>query len=256
VDKPLADEQALSELVNSALTGDEAARQSLFARLRDVAKLTALGRLRGHAVHGNDASDVAQESMLKLIRKIESLPADCDPKVRAYVATTVVNTIRKHAHSAKKEADAQTRLLGENGRDITSPSKRAHAAESCDLARLAAVTELSEEQRMALNLILGERLSPTECAARMNRTQKAIEHLVERATRAILARTTGEETTFAASPREMFRRALLRYLRETAAGRSVDREEFLRRYPKHGAALAPLLTELEQMRRVIRGPED
>lgn len=252
----MAEYKALSELVNSALTGDEAARQSLFVRLRDVAKQTALGRLRGHAIHGNDASDVAQESMLKLIRKIELLPADCDPKVRAYVATTVVNTIRKHAHAAKQEAEAQTRLPAEKGRDITSPSKRVHVAEGCNQARLAAVTELSEEQRMALKLILGEQLSTTECAARMKRSKKAIEHLLARVINTILARTTGEETTVAAGPSETIRRALLHYLRETEAGRSVDREEFLRRYPKHVAALAPLLTELEQVRRVIRGPGD
>ena len=191
---------------------------------------------------------------MKLIRKIESLPADCDPKVRAYVATTVVNTIRKHAHAEKQEAEALTQLLEGKGRDITSPSKRVHVAEGCHQARLAAVTDLSEEQRMALKLILGEQLSTAECASRMKRSQKAIAHLVERATSTILARTTGEEIIVAAGPRETIRRALLRYLRETATGRSVDREEFLRRYPKHATALDPLLTELEQVRRVIRGP--
>lgn len=256
MDRSMGDDKALTELVNSALSGNEAARQTLFSRLRDVAKQTALGRLRGSPVHGNDDSDVAQDSMVKLIRKMESLPADCDPKVRAYVVTTAVNTIRKHAQSAKREVQGQKRTPEEQRRDVTSPSKRVHLKDGCNQARLAAVAELSEEQRTALLLILGEQLSTDECAARMKRTRKAVVHLVERATLSILARTAEDDTAVSVGPREAVRRALLQYLRETEAGQRIDRDEFLRRYPKHSTELAPLLTELEQVRQVIRGPED
>lgn len=247
-----ADDKALTELVNKALSGDGAARQTLFARLRDVAWQTAQGRLKGQTVRGVSAQDVAQDAMLKLVRKIESLPADCDPKIRAYVATTVANIFRGHLRSGRVKAQAEQRAAVEPVSPLPSPSRQVHLNDGIDQARVAAVTELSKEQRAAFLLLFGERLSVAESAARMKCSEKAILQLIDRAIEAISAHISRADKSIPAAPREARRRALHQYLRATESGNSVEPAEFLRRYPKHAAALSPLLDELEQVRRVVQ----
>ena len=253
---PDDDERRLVRLVERALAGDQDARQELFKILRDLAKRTATASLRGKRIRSSDGSDVANESVLRLLEKLEALPVNCDAKVRAYLVTTVLNTIRVHTRAANSELQALQRLSLEDRKEVTRPSKRVHLKDSVNKARMTAITELSDEQRQALDLVLGESLSIDACAERMKRTKKAVEHLIDRATRAILANTTGIDTPTQPVSGGAVRRALMRYLQETEGGRSIDRDEFLQRYPKQAAELAPLLTELELVRQVIRGPAD
>lgn len=254
--EPDDDERRLVLLVERAVAGDEGARQELFTLLRDVATRTASRHLRGNRIRSNDRSDFAQDSLLKLIKKLSALPSSADAKLRKYVVTTVVNTIRAQAQSARSETQALQHLSLEERKEVTAPSKRVHLKDSVNKARLTAITELSDEQRQALDLVLGENLSLDACAERMKRTKKAVEHLIDRTTRAILANTTGIDTPTQPVSGGAVRRALSRYLQETEGGRSIDRDEFLQRYPKQAAELAPLLTELELVRKVIRGPAD
>lgn len=254
--KPGDHGQQLVQLVERAVAGGEDARQELFGILRELAKRTAANRLRGRRIRGNDGSDVAHDSLLRLLEKLQALPANYDAKVRAYLVTTVVNTIRAHSRAANSELQALQRLALEDRKEVTRPSKRVHLKDSVNKARMTAITELSDEQRQALDLVLGENLSIDACAERMKRTKKAVEHLIDRATRAILADTTGIDTPKQLVSGGAVRRALIRYLHETEGGRSIDRDEFLQRYPKESAELAPLLTELELVRQVIRGPAD
>jgi len=256
VSEPNDDERRLVLLVERALAGDEDARQELFGMLRDLAKRTATAKLRGKRIRSNDGSDVAHDSLLRLLEKLKALPVNCDAKVRAYLVTTVLNTIRTHARAANSESRAIQRLSLEAQKEVTRPSKRVHLKDSVNKARMTAITELSDEQRQALDLVLGENLSLDACAERMKRTKKAVEHLIERTTRAILASTTGIDTPTQPVSGGAVRRALIRYLQETEGGRSIDREAFLRRYPQQADELAPLLTELELVRQVIRGPAD
>ncbi len=254
--KPADDINALSQLVNGTLDGDTTAREALFKQLRALAKRKAIRELSSRSVRLADDSDVAQESMTNLIRQIKSLPADCDPTLRAYVFKTVINAVRQLARSQRTRDDAEQQATDEEQRDVSSPSKGMHRKEAFDEVRVAAVTELSAEQREALLLVFGEQLSTADCAMRMQRSEKAITGLIDRAMTAILARVNGSEPAEPLSSRELLRRALMRYLRETSGGQSIDRDAFLGRYPKHAEALSPLLTELEEVRRMLRGPAD
>lgn len=251
-----SDEKMLSELVDRALSGDEVARQKLFSQLRSLAKQMAKRRMGRRTIQGADDSDIAQDSLAELAGKVESLPRDCDPKLKAYVATTVLNTIRKRARSAVTRKRTN-RTYQEAGIDVfPSPSKSFRLKEGYNQARVTAVLELTPEQREALMLILGEQLTTADCAARMQRSEKSIAHLIDRAMSAITSRLNGEDSTIPAGRREPLRRVLLKYLKVTSGGRSIAREEFLRQHPKYADALAPLLTELEHVRRIIRGPAD
>lgn len=250
------DEGRLVLLVERALAGDEDARQELFGMLRDLAKRTATANLRGRRIRSKDDSDVAHDSLLQLLKNLKKLPVSCDAKVRAYAVTTVVNTIRAYVRAANSESRTLQRMSLEARKEVTRPSKRVHLKDGVNKARVTAITELSDEQRQALDLVLGENLSLDACAERMNRTKKAVEHLLDRTTRTILANTTGIDTSTQPVSGGAVRRALIRYLQETEGGRTIDRDAFLRRYPKQAAELAPLLTELELVRQVIRGPAD
>lgn len=254
--RPNDQERRLVQLVERSVAGDEDARQELFGILRKLAKQTAAKSLRGKRTRSHDRSDVADDSLLRLLEKLNELPVSCDAKVRAYLVTTVLNTIRAHGRAANSELRALQRLSLEEQKEVTRPSKLVHLKDSVNKARLTAITELSDEQRQALDLILGENLSIDACAERMKRSKKAVEHLIDRTTRAILANTTGIDSPTQPVSGGAVRRALIRYLQETEGGRSIDRDEFLQRYPKQAAELAPLLTELELVRQVIRGPED
>lgn len=168
-------------------------RLERFVRERQPPLLRFLLRMN---VEEHDAQDIAQESMVRLLRYSRSEPADA---WQALLYKIAINLLRDRARRTAAEKDRGGGLLADPGataREPVSqePTPEQHASDRQALARMqAAVERLPQRCREVYLLHRIEGMTYPEIARRSGVSAKAVEKHISRALR--LLRTQFEATS-------------------------------------------------------------
>jgi RNA polymerase sigma-70 factor (ECF subfamily) len=170
--------------------------------LRTLARLQLDGRLRGKL----DPSDVVQQTLLEAHQARDKLPGLTDAQLAAWLRRTLANNLADEARRLGAQArdvgrerplqqavdESSARLEALLATDRSSPAR--HAARQEDLLRLAgALSRLSEDQRMAVELHHLDGRTLAETAEVMGRTRSAVASLVFRGLRNLRLTLDGGE---------------------------------------------------------------
>jgi RNA polymerase sigma-70 factor (ECF subfamily) len=155
--------------------------------LRLLARLQMDGRLHGHL----DASDIAQETLLKAHRAIGQFTGQSDAELAAWLRRILANTLAdyvrrlsqgKRVHKQSLEAsleESSARIENWLVAKAPSPSQQAdHNEQLLGLAR--ALEQLPADQREAVEMKHLRGLSVAEIAKQMEKTKPAIVGLLFR----------------------------------------------------------------------------
>ena len=169
--------------------GDHFDRFDHFVRERRQPLLRFLVRMN---VHEDDAQDIAQESLVRLLRYCGSEPSDA---WQALLYRIAINLLRDRARQARTDrADAQRSDAGVVEAASPEPSPERHASSRQSLARMqAAILRLPPRCREAYLLHRIEGMTYPEIARRHGISVKAVEKHIARALR--LLRTEIEAST-------------------------------------------------------------
>jgi RNA polymerase sigma factor (sigma-70 family) len=239
----------LTLLIRRTRAGDRAAREALFRCLREALKEKA----RGHAgrLRGMDASDLTNGALENLLAHFDDFRGSGSGELWRYACRILEN----HAHQVLRAAGRQKRdqgatvsleevasqVLGE-GDGLSEQVRRKRMQQRA----LGALLTLPAAQRQALWL-WHNGYKVVEIAQEMERTDKAVASLLERAVRA--ARQEVGEGLDEDSPQMA---AFLCYLYSLERGEAPDREEFLTRYQDRGPRLRALLEGLDWLEEQLR----
>lgn len=126
----------------------------------------------------DEAEDIVQEAFLKLWRRPEIWKSDRKAKFTTWFYRIVTNLAIDHLRKKKntKGSDSLDRIIdsGESAQEAIEADDQGKAVEQ-------AVQQLSERQKIALNLCFYEELSNKEAAEIMDIGVKALESLLMRA---------------------------------------------------------------------------
>lgn len=152
--------------------GDVAAEEELVASFYEKVYFMALGRTRDR----ESARDLAQETILTVLRALREGRLQDPERLAGYVCGTARNLIRDQQRSARPRercAELQPSVA-------PSPEQDAERSEEQFLVRRA-MRELSAPDRLVLLLTLVDGLSPTEIAERLGLKPEAIRQRKARA---------------------------------------------------------------------------
>ena len=162
----------LESLLPLARAGDSQSRETLIGLLRARARRYADYFLGRHPGAGLDASDVAQDALIRVLKHFDPGAFPDVPHVLAWlneVVRSVVADLRRH-DVAQKRDDGRTMagggLFPGIASDTTGPENKAARAEGSPRLT-AAVLGLPEPQRSVVRLRFDEGLSFKEIAARV-----------------------------------------------------------------------------------------
>jgi RNA polymerase sigma-70 factor (ECF subfamily) len=171
-------------LASGVRRGDRTAVAALTARCLPLVTGLAARSLRDRS----EAEDVAQETFVKVWRKIEQYdPAKA--RLETWVARIALNLCYDRL---RKRGEV---LMGEDAPEPADPDAGADAVLAArDMAARvrAAVAELPPRQRAALELCHFQEMSNIEAAAIMEISVEALESLLTRGRRALKARLAGD----------------------------------------------------------------
>lgn len=173
-------------LLRLAQQGDDRALNQLMARYGPRLKRWASGRLPRWARDLAETDDVVQDSLLRTFRKVETIDADRDGGLQAYLRQAVMNAIRDELRRARRRPES-TALEEEHPSASPSPLELAIGREDMAryeqaLAQLRPVDREAVVGRLELGLDYGELAmalnKPSADAARMA-VQRALLTLAE-----------------------------------------------------------------------------
>jgi RNA polymerase sigma-70 factor (ECF subfamily) len=172
--EPLS-EDAIARLVDQARAGDARARHTLYMQHVDRVFRTVRGMLRSTA----DAEDVTQDAMLTVLTSLHKYKPRADARFAAWVMTIAVNTARRRFRRRRPE-------LTVTGELPETPDDEADPADGLDRTRqkralLIALAELSERERVIVNLRYGAELNASEIGVAVGVEPAAIRKALERA---------------------------------------------------------------------------
>jgi RNA polymerase sigma-70 factor (ECF subfamily) len=184
-----AEEDRLLRLLRESQAGDAAAVNQLLAAIRpfmkeDIAKLLGEQNFRQW-----DASDVVQDSLLKVTQHLKDVQATTSPQFRAWLAQIVRREFldaARHAQQQKRNVKQQVPLPQDSAgatqlvADTSSPSQQATRHEE-DERRQAALSQLSTDDQLVIRLRFHEQRDWPEIAAHMGRSEAAVKQLYFRA---------------------------------------------------------------------------
>ena len=155
-------------------------------RFRDYLCLLARVQLGPAGRSPVDASDVAQEALLRAHDRIGQFRGTTDAEFAAWLrqilSTVLVDAVRRHARQGGREqavGESSAAVEGWLAADHSSPEDRAAREERA--ARLAAaLARLPDDQRTALELKHFQGLSVAEISQQMGRTREAVGGLLRR----------------------------------------------------------------------------
>jgi len=171
------------ELLDRLRSGDQAAFDSIFRA--HYAHLVAFGQ--GLLHDRTAAEDVAQEVMLELWRRRESLVIQ--ESLRAYLLRATRNRSLNQIRHAKVERNAEPHLVGEESLSATG-SSRLVAGELRDALTMA-VAELPPGCREVFQLSRGQGLRYSEIASTLGISVKTVESQMGKALRHLRTRLAG-----------------------------------------------------------------
>ena len=128
--------------------GDQAAIEELFERHVPYLKRWASGRLPKWARDISDTSDLVQDTVLQVFKRLDAFEPHGEGALRAYLRQAVINRIRTHIQRARQRPEA---LAIESGMaaDDTTPLEAAIGQQTLERYE-AALGRLKPEERDAI----------------------------------------------------------------------------------------------------------
>jgi RNA polymerase sigma-70 factor (ECF subfamily) len=185
-DALLSDEPTI-ELVIKARDGDRQAVEALLQRCLPDLRRWAHGRLPAAARSSLDTGDLVQETVLHVLRRLDTFQPRHVGAMQAYLRQSVINRIRDEVRKIGRHP-APTELPDDLAADLTSPLEAVVEAEAYERYR-AALSELTPREREMIVARIEVQWSLAEIAQRFGlRTADAARMAVSRALRKLTAR--------------------------------------------------------------------
>lgn len=151
----------------------------------------ARARLRATSLGEQDASDLVQQTLLTAYEKHDQFHGATHGEflcwLRSILRRKLAEQVRRHARGRSGRTNDGMPTASPANLDESTPSRRAIRGE--ELLRLAAaMADLPDDQRIAMELHHFQSLSVNEIAARMGRTTDAVGGLLFRGTRTLRRR--------------------------------------------------------------------
>jgi RNA polymerase sigma-70 factor, ECF subfamily len=186
---PLISDEPTIELVVRAREGDRLAVEALLERCIPSLKRWAHGRLPLAARGALDTSDLVQETVLHVLRRLDHFQPRHVGAMQAYLRQSVINRIRDEVRRISRNP-APVELVEEPVSDLTSPLEGAIQTEAYERYR-DALTELSARDREMIVARVEAQWSVQEIAQKFGmRTSDAARMAVSRALRRLAERLT------------------------------------------------------------------
>jgi RNA polymerase sigma-70 factor (ECF subfamily) len=188
---------SLSELLNQARDGDDAARDLLFEKCRAYVNVVARARVESWMRAKVDASDLVQQTLLEAHRGLSNFQGTTEAEwlawLRRILDHNAVDFIRQYRGTKKREIRKEVRLNNaasdvSQRRDLDpsagmeSPSELVMRRER-DIEVAEVVSQLTDDHQEVIMLRNLQRLPFDEVARRMGRTRPAVQMLWMRALR-------------------------------------------------------------------------
>ena len=184
---PLISDEPTIELVIRAREGDRLAVEALLERCLPSLKRWAHGRLPLAARGSLDTSDLVQETVLHVLRRLDHFQPRHVGAMQAYLRQSVINRIRDEVRRVSRQP-APVELVDEPPSDLTSPLEGAIQTEAYDRYR-DALKDLSARDREMIVARVEAQWSVQEIAQRFGmRTSDAARMAVSRALRRLAQR--------------------------------------------------------------------
>ncbi len=184
---PLISDEPTIELVIRARGGDRLAVEALLERCLPSLKRWAHGRLPLAARGSLDTSDLVQETVLHVLRRLDHFQPRHVGAMQAYLRLSVINRIRDEVRRVSRQP-APVELVDEPVSNLTSPLEGAIQAEAYERYR-DALNDLSTRDREVIVARVEAQWSVQEIAQRFGmRTSDAARMAVSRALRRLAAR--------------------------------------------------------------------
>jgi RNA polymerase sigma-70 factor (ECF subfamily) len=185
-DSLLSDEPTI-ELVVKARDGDRLAVEALLQRSIPSLKRFAHGRLPAAARGTLDTSDLVQETVLHVLRRLDSFEPRHVGAMQAYLRQSVINRIRDEVRRITRHP-TPAELPEDLASEVPSPLEEAVRSEAYERYR-AVLVELSPRDRQMVVARIEAQWSLGEIAQRFNmRTVDAARMAVARALRRLTDR--------------------------------------------------------------------
>ena len=184
---PLISDEPTIELVVRAREGDRLAVEALLERCIPSLKRWAHGRLPLAARGALDTSDLVQETVLHVLRRLDHFQPRHVGAMQAYLRQSVINRIRDEVRRVVRQP-APVELSEEPASDLTSPLEGAIKTEAYERYR-DALNELSPRDREMIVARVEAQWSVQEIAQKFGmRTSDAARMAVSRALRRLADR--------------------------------------------------------------------
>jgi RNA polymerase sigma factor (sigma-70 family) len=186
---PLISDEPTIELVVRAREGDRLAVEALLERCIPSLKRWAHGRLPLAARGALDTSDLVQETVLHVLRRLDAFEPRHVGAMQAYLRQSVINRIRDEVRRIGRKP-APVELVEEPASDLTSPLEGAIKTEAYERYRNA-LNELSARDREMIVARVEAQWSVQQIAQKFGmRTSDAARMAVSRALRRLADRLT------------------------------------------------------------------
>lgn len=188
-----ADEQ---DLIEQAVAGDQVALQKLLVARAEALARHAHRKLPAALREVVDADDIVQQTYIEAFRSIGRFRPDAAGAFQSWlfrIAEHVISDTIKHYQRVKRGRDFRRRhraaptqsqsvveLLEQLSAGSHSPSRSVMGHEAIE-ALMDAIDDLPDDHRQAVQLRLLDGKSLQETAVLMNRSQRAVQGLVDRA---------------------------------------------------------------------------
>lgn len=170
-----ADPEGTVELVLKAKAGDQEAMDELFARYEVRLRRWAHGRLPAAARGALDTQDLAQETLAKVFKRLQTFEPRHPGAFRDYVWTTLWNAVRDIARTSKRRGPIDPLDSQLAGHD-PSPLQQAVGQETLDRYE-AAMERLRPEEKEAIVARIELGLSHAEVAQALGKPSAAAAHM-------------------------------------------------------------------------------
>ena len=188
----LSDEPTI-ELLVKARDGNREAVEALLQRCLPQLKRWAHGRLPPAARGSLDTGDLVQETVLHVLRRLDSFEPRHVGAMQAYLRQSVINRIRDEVRKIGRHP-APSELPEDLAADLTSPLEAVVEAEAYDRYR-AALSQLTPRDREMIVARIEVQWSLAEIAQRFGiRTADAARMAVSRALRRLSAQMSARSS--------------------------------------------------------------
>lgn len=181
----------VEKLIAAAKSGDRAAREQLFERVRNYIGILARTKVEGWMRSKFDGSDLVQQTLLEAYTAFEQFEGATEAEWLAWLRQILSHNTRdviRHYRTGKRAADQEHSPVvnGDASRvfeptaDLPSPSRLLMRREE-DLVLSDAISQLPPDYQEVIQLRSLQRLSFEEVAERMERSRPATQMLWTRA---------------------------------------------------------------------------